>query len=1162
QSSALAPEKLTALIQKMIEQGADLEAQTENGQTALHYLCHKHPEKLTSAIIALFQACLNVPNKEDDRTPLHFLCGSDQSSDLTPEKLTALIQKMIEQGAEPKAQDEDGRTALHILCNKHPEKLTPEIIALFQACLNVPNKHGVTPLHYLCFSDQFSDLTSETFTALVQKMVEQGADPKAQTEDGWTALHFLCRYHPEKLTPEIIESFQACLNVREKRDSTPLHPLCWSDQSSDLTSETFTALVQKMIEQGADLEAQTEDGWTALHILCRYHPEKLAPEIIVLFQACLNVPNKEGLTPLHLFCWHSLKLSIEEFKVLFNEMIKKGGNLQIESSDGVLPLDYLFVRKDVTDIEKFKVYIQLVKKYGGNINRKSEKGLTALHAFFEGPKTITPEHINILLHAGGDIHIKSRSGAPAWISYFLRRKNPDPNILKKFIELGVDMNQRFEGIYHQAVTWLHAYYEHADVTEAFFDFLTKSQNFKTPLDFHVTDTGGNNLLHRYCQYNSTIHPRVIQRLIRQGIDPTAKNNDGKTALDLLYMHNRKQYTPKIREALCDDRLDVSKKLYDGSLSDSTMSISPERPQTLFFNNTHSKIDSDTFDHNPCHRDAANGVAFKEPDNLDKLSQKNAFGHTPLNIALFYLNGSYIEAYKSYSKILQTISHAQDNSGYGLMHHLLFGAVLLQHPREEILKTINFFRAKYPHVFALTDDKGKTAYDYAKQYAFDPEITALLESSDSNQPYSIEKKPISDQASELYTKDVLRQILKAYYRNSISDSEVDFIVQIIIERIPILQSSKGFSYSFGYGGFAAWWLHNIRDTQGFFKLKAIKYFNSFKYGYGFDLNQLREILFLKLASLLGIAPKPKFCVSDQSSQKLKQLYLACPIIPITLKTLKNELGFIQHKLLAAYQLIRSVQTLLDHQIFHLDLKPANVLVKLYHQYPFCKISMTDFGLTKISVQDSAISGTETYFSPEKAARKFYDYGHDNEFSLFQIILGLLFRLNTGSEEIKPDERLRRMIKEALKEEHYQQETKPFPAVTSFLNTMDIETFIQDPVSRTQVIHNLLSCVQDDLLNTHRSSQKWIDAYENQLKQTQSEHQEDIEILKNVLQCLENKLLPQLPQHPKQSEKTRSDQKKRKPWNRRGTLFSSKQLPFITAKQSSPNLTGMSFHKQCK
>jgi len=47
-----------------------------------------------------------------------------------------------------------------------------------------------------------------------------------QGNGGWAPLHFLCRDHPDSLTPAIIELLKSNINMQQKDDWTPLHVLC------------------------------------------------------------------------------------------------------------------------------------------------------------------------------------------------------------------------------------------------------------------------------------------------------------------------------------------------------------------------------------------------------------------------------------------------------------------------------------------------------------------------------------------------------------------------------------------------------------------------------------------------------------------------------------------------------------------------------------------------------------------------------------------------------------------------------------------------------------------------------------------------------------------------------------------------------------------------
>jgi ankyrin repeat protein len=96
---------------------------------------------------------------------------------------TFLLEEFLLLGGNPDSIDEKGYSLLHWACQ---ESMTDciEILARYNADLNIENKHGMTPLY---------NASGENNTNVVNKLLDLGADINKKTNLG-TALHNACAY--------------------------------------------------------------------------------------------------------------------------------------------------------------------------------------------------------------------------------------------------------------------------------------------------------------------------------------------------------------------------------------------------------------------------------------------------------------------------------------------------------------------------------------------------------------------------------------------------------------------------------------------------------------------------------------------------------------------------------------------------------------------------------------------------------------------------------------------------------------------------------------------------------------------------------------------------------------------------------------------------------
>lgn len=141
----------------------------------------------------------------DDFTPLHWAAMSAD---------TAVIKVLLGAGANPKAQDEKGRTPLHEAAWRNRDPAVISALLDAGADLEVRTKDGRTPLH----------MATENKIAVIKVLLEAGADPKARDEGGKTPLHVAARHNPDPTVTSALLDAGADLEVRDNYFGfTPLH---------------------------------------------------------------------------------------------------------------------------------------------------------------------------------------------------------------------------------------------------------------------------------------------------------------------------------------------------------------------------------------------------------------------------------------------------------------------------------------------------------------------------------------------------------------------------------------------------------------------------------------------------------------------------------------------------------------------------------------------------------------------------------------------------------------------------------------------------------------------------------------------------------------------------------------------------------------------------
>ncbi len=215
----------------MINKGADVNANNNNGWTPLHHALWNGHTEVAMALIGKV-ADLNARNN-DRETPLHLAFKYGFNTNNTA------IDAMIDKGARVNARDNDGNT----------------------------------PLNY-ALMDTDNDYHNEAALLLIRK----GADVNATNNRRNTPLHNACSFGRRNLV-EVLVGKGAVVNARNMNQRTPLHDACIRQWPIEVP--------QFLIRKGADVNLVDEEMKTPIEHIRIYGADK-----ILIKQAIRQCPEK------------------------------------------------------------------------------------------------------------------------------------------------------------------------------------------------------------------------------------------------------------------------------------------------------------------------------------------------------------------------------------------------------------------------------------------------------------------------------------------------------------------------------------------------------------------------------------------------------------------------------------------------------------------------------------------------------------------------------------------------------------------------------------------------------------------------------------------------------------------------------------------------------
>lgn len=360
------------VVRMLLEKGSDVDAKNDIGQTPLIWSAQSGSPTVT-AILLDHNADVNLQDVAG-LTPLHkAVLGGFES----------IVQLLLKHGADPKMKDEDGWTPLHCaVVKKHDDlvqllKVRVEdgqstVDSLTSQLHDAKNKailtrladkkaQGSTALTGLRYAAQ------EGQVGRIQSMLEKGADINASDAGGFTALE-LAVFQGQMKAAEVLLENGADPN---KRGSDEKLPLAWAIEGNNesmvrlliehganvhTSIDGFTfmhlavdfgniAIVQSLIDAGADIQAKDQSGQAAIHTAAVNGRDKIA---LVLIEAGANINDLDsrGRTPL-ILATENLQHKVVKF------FLERGASLAIKSQDGHSALDVAKIRDDKDIVHLF-----------------------------------------------------------------------------------------------------------------------------------------------------------------------------------------------------------------------------------------------------------------------------------------------------------------------------------------------------------------------------------------------------------------------------------------------------------------------------------------------------------------------------------------------------------------------------------------------------------------------------------------------------------------------------------------------------------------------------------------------------------------------------------------------------------------------------------------
>ena len=335
---------------------------------------------------------------------------------------------------------------------------------------------GITALHNAAYVG---------CSGVIQYLIENKADIDAKTDDGRTPLHTACYKGNEEAIHTLIES-GADVNAVDAAGASPLHKL------ADLGTD---ALVELLLKHGADVKARELDGGTALHNAAQ---NGSVPTIRILlhYGADMEARDNKGSTPLHLAAYFGNAVAVAS-------LLELGASILSENYAGISTLYY-------ASMSGHEECIKVLLANGSDVKAVTRKGATALHcAAFEGHENV----LRILLANGSDIGAVNQYGSTV---LHVAAYHGNEKIIEFLLSKGID-------IYAEDKKGRPALYRAIRNKK----LAAVKSLIKHGTNVQAKDSAGKTALH-YAAYLGD--EKIMEYLLSKGADMDATDDHGETAL--------------------------------------------------------------------------------------------------------------------------------------------------------------------------------------------------------------------------------------------------------------------------------------------------------------------------------------------------------------------------------------------------------------------------------------------------------------------------------------------------------------------------------------------------------------------------------------------------------------------------------------------------------
>ncbi|XP_063923969.1 uncharacterized protein LOC135138056 isoform X2 [Zophobas morio] len=319
------------IIKLLHEKNIGVNVQDKYGTTALQFACLEGVYE-NAKILLYFRASVNIKD-ENNNNALHYAIKSGRNNQ-------DIIQLLIDNGIDLNTRNKNGTTALHLACL---EGINANVQMLLDSgtLINIMDKDQNNALHYASES-------MNNNVHVMKLLIEKGIHVNDQNKYGTTALQIACLEGVYE-NAKILLDCGASINIANNANNNALHFASESKKDN-------RGVIKLLIEKGIDVNAQNENGKTALQFACLEGIYENA-EMLLDFSASIGITDEDNNNALH---YASSAENVN--RSLIKLLIEKGININAQNKNGMTALQ-------LARLEGIQENVQMLLNLGASGNR-------------------------------------------------------------------------------------------------------------------------------------------------------------------------------------------------------------------------------------------------------------------------------------------------------------------------------------------------------------------------------------------------------------------------------------------------------------------------------------------------------------------------------------------------------------------------------------------------------------------------------------------------------------------------------------------------------------------------------------------------------------------------------------------------------------------------